>query len=796
MPAVNLNRIYMIRARERRPILNGVNVPDAAGAYQRAVQPALRAQLAISENDARIKQDDIHRKYQGIATGIRAFEGTIGGIVSIQSAMERARERDEADRLRHLMNAGKLHLLQNEEAIRNEEYGKTTDKDGQINHTGPYRKALDVCGSFKESEAYQAYEGLSDEGKRRFDDYWALETAGVLNRASEWQAEAQQKYSVRNINDSVKISEVKIRTMYDPADAAAFAATLPETIAVEKFAWRFARGLIDAAGEAKRDETDADREAWKDEERLLRDTFQMERLKHVANLYIASGDTTCLNELKAWGGEEFEGECILPPDDVTALQDDAKRQEVRALAGDAEGKREQKIEQDDVARAADAGAQFNNALKMADEALLERGVGAVGRAENAKAVLDAGIKAATAMASGISDPVRRQAFMTKVRESERKTLVRYADELRAQVVFGGLAQTDHEAARAQAGKMLEGMEESVRGPLMEKMDLAIATQEANDFIDEYVKTQPDPYFGGEVTPEQKAKAGQMLEEFRAMSPGRKKTIIGNQLFGAPGGGTSGGRSGATRQKEFTQADVSFLLSQGMPPVEIMDMMNQAREAIGMKSENYMKCLDLCKARMTFDDAVGNQAREYVASIYGAVNDAFGTTLGNYIQVGNDGIPLVDANGKPILTVDGSKKYKTSWLSSGTKLGAADRLFLEKYNAYDMRDQLTIVGDTLREAFAYGMQYVVSRKNGLVRKGETMNPAALRKEMADLFAEALVTSDAGTALSNEILEYNMDSARLAMAQYGIPQDRVEAAREEAIRSHVWRGAERTEEMEEE
>ncbi|MBR3583577.1 MAG: hypothetical protein IKO01_09095 [Kiritimatiellae bacterium] len=96
MPAVNLNRIYMLRARERRPILNGVNVPDAAGAYQRATMPAIRARLAISENDARIKQDDIHRKYQGIATGIRAFGNALDTTSRYMEQREREMERAQA----------------------------------------------------------------------------------------------------------------------------------------------------------------------------------------------------------------------------------------------------------------------------------------------------------------------------------------------------------------------------------------------------------------------------------------------------------------------------------------------------------------------------------------------------------------------------------------------------------------------------------------------------------------------------------------------------------------------------
>lgn len=793
MPAVNLNRIYMLRARERRPILNGVNVPDTAGAYQRATMPALRARLAISENDARLKQDDIHRKYQGIATGIRAFGNALDTTSRYMAEMERARDRQRATTLRDLFNDYELNMLKKRGEIANAERTRAAGGDGTYTTGGPLAAAIEAHNAWRESKQAD-YDALDEQGKKEFDFRMEKVRLELEANAAEKQAEQQQKHAAQSINDSVKTHEAKIRTLYDPSDAAGFSDALPEMLEAEKFAWRFARGLIDAAGNARpgREETDEDRAAWDVEQRRICDSVQLERLQHLANRYIETGDSTCLNELKAWGGEKVEGECVLPPDDVTALQDDAKRQKVRELAADAEDKRAQKIQQDDAEKAAAAGVQFNKSLEDANKAISGGGVDG---AKVAKAALDAGYDTATAMAAGITDAGRRQAFMAKVEDSHQKAVIHYADELRAQVAFGNLSQTDYEAARAQTENLLEDMGEAVRGPLLEKMDRAIATQEANAFLEEYMKTQPDPYFGGTVTPEQKLEGARMLEMLRNKPNGMTKTIICNQLFGATGGGTRGG-TGTGRVKDFTQADVSGLLAQGVPPIDVLDMMNQARGAGGMKGDAYMKGLDLCKARMTFNDAVGNQARDYVASIYGAVNEAFGTTLGNYIRVGNDGIPLVDANGKPILNGDGDKKYTTHLLKKGSLIGQSDVVMASYVGAADMHDRLTIIGDTLREAFAYGMQYVVSRKNGFVKRGEPMTPYAIRQELADLFRNELFTSDAGMALSNEFLEQNMDTARIHMAQYGIPRARVEAAREEAIQSHMWRGAVQPEKTEEE
>ena len=49
MPIVDYNRIYHVQSRERKPVLNPVNVPDAAGAFIRAGVP-VRAVDALVTN--------------------------------------------------------------------------------------------------------------------------------------------------------------------------------------------------------------------------------------------------------------------------------------------------------------------------------------------------------------------------------------------------------------------------------------------------------------------------------------------------------------------------------------------------------------------------------------------------------------------------------------------------------------------------------------------------------------------------------------------------------------------------
>lgn len=374
MPAVNLNRIYMLRARERRPILNGVNVPDAAGAYQRATMPALRARLAISENEARLKQDDIHRKYQGIATGIRALQGTINGIADIQNAMERARDRQRATALRDLFNDCERNMLEARKKFAEAERARFANPDGTYTTQGPLVEAIDSLKAWRESKN-DAYAALDDEGKKQFDARFEMKRLEIEAEAAEKQAEQQQKQAAQSIKDDADIQEQKIHTLFDPENAGKFAGVLPEYMQAKEFAFKFARRQIDAAGAELRPETDEDRAAWDVEQRRICDAVQLERLQHLANRYIETGDSTCLNELKAWGGEKVEGECVLPPDDVTALQDDAKRQKVREMASDAQEKwtarEERRMAEEDKAAMEGAKIGVLDALKAAGDAPLD-----------------------------------------------------------------------------------------------------------------------------------------------------------------------------------------------------------------------------------------------------------------------------------------------------------------------------------------------------------------------------------------------------------------------------------------
>lgn len=383
MPAVNLNRLYRPQARERRPVLGSVHVPDAAGAYQRAAMPALKAQMGIAEREGHIHQQEIAERYDATQGILRAVGGAMDAAGRIHDRMEAAREREEADRLRHLMNAGKLHLLQHEEAIRNEKYDKTTDKDGQTTHAGPYRKALDVCGSFKESDAYQAYEGLSEEGKRRFDDYWALETAGVLNRAAEWQSTAQQKHVLAGFADAAEAAAAEVASLQDIEDAqrkgeGGWVAATIKAVKAAELGGKFIEGYIDAAGNPVKDaEGNAiqippeDVARYNKGRRDLFDKFNMERLQFCAARYVETGNPLYLNELKAWGGDESAmADCILPPTEEVAFLSDSQRLAVRKLATKAEEQREEnetrRVEEED--KAAMDGAM----LRMKD---LEKAAG-------------------------------------------------------------------------------------------------------------------------------------------------------------------------------------------------------------------------------------------------------------------------------------------------------------------------------------------------------------------------------------------------------------------------------------
>ena len=60
MAIVDYNRIYNVRSRERRPVLNSVNIPDAAGAFIRAGVPAAGSALP----GLRARLDDANARYR------------------------------------------------------------------------------------------------------------------------------------------------------------------------------------------------------------------------------------------------------------------------------------------------------------------------------------------------------------------------------------------------------------------------------------------------------------------------------------------------------------------------------------------------------------------------------------------------------------------------------------------------------------------------------------------------------------------------------------------------------------
>lgn len=367
MPAVNLNRIYMLRAHGRRPILNGVNVPDAAGAYQRATMPALRTRLAISENDARIKQDDIHRKYQGIATGIRAFgnalDTTSRYMEQREREMERAQARQSASTRMEVENRYRQYMLDHAQEIYETPYGRETDGAGNLKITGPFSKALEVHNGFwdNDSKAAELRETLGEDDRARLEQEYTNWGFALQSDSAKKQSELNQQYMLKNWKDRGNTLKGEIANSLERGDVDAWKRSMMEYVEFAGEGAEIELGIRDLGGGLKRPPTEQQAATISDVKRATAETLAMERIEFLHRAYIMDGDADTLAEIQAWGAEK-------------ALSD-AGRLHARELAADAQEKwtarEERRMAEEDKAAMEGAKMGVLDALKAAGDAPLD-----------------------------------------------------------------------------------------------------------------------------------------------------------------------------------------------------------------------------------------------------------------------------------------------------------------------------------------------------------------------------------------------------------------------------------------
>ncbi len=341
MPTVDLNRLYKIRSRERTPVRASTSIPDAAGAYLRSVAPAHQAQLAISRQNAEIDLDRQRRRAQGIQTGLRSFE-------NVYDALSRARERQEETKARKYMTGYDQDFVAEIPNIYKEPRGQTANKDGSVTYTGPLTKALDVHKAIVEKRQAE-YDALGPQAKEKVDAFLLKRYGELQESAAKKQADLQQEDTAQTFANAADVARAAVDEYKDPTltgqgfDYTEWARHNDEATAKGLEFYDFKNGYIDAAGgKPDLDQLSAaQRTARETFERGLRDEMQTERLQHVQQLYVETGDERYLQELKAWGmtAEEYAAQdavtAILEPNETIAFKDDATRAKIRKMAHDA-----------------------------------------------------------------------------------------------------------------------------------------------------------------------------------------------------------------------------------------------------------------------------------------------------------------------------------------------------------------------------------------------------------------------------------------------------------------------------
>ena len=242
MPIVDYNRIYHVQSRERKPVLNPVNVPDAAGAFIRAGVPAAGAALP----GLRARLNDANARYRERVGRDRDRFRAIGDLIGVgkdvalayAGAVER---RDEAD-LNALQAAWQDHMNQGAEDAWRRPYKRGGENGAKPD--GPLVAIRELDAAFDESDAMN---GARPAVKQRFAEWRRRASQRYYLKAQDKQTEAADLFQKNAFAASLQAAKDEVTKYYDldgPNDERGlFAGAVDNVvrIATDKYAWEAAR---------------------------------------------------------------------------------------------------------------------------------------------------------------------------------------------------------------------------------------------------------------------------------------------------------------------------------------------------------------------------------------------------------------------------------------------------------------------------------------------------------------------------------------------------------------------------
>ena len=687
MPIVDYNRIYHVQSRERKPVLNPVNVPDAAGAFLRgavpaagAAMPGLKARLADADARYREKAGNERNRWQAVANLIGVGKDV---ALAYEGAVER---RDEAD-LNALQAAWQNHMNQGAEEAWRRPYKRGGEGDAKID--GPLVAIRELDAAFDGSDAMA---GARENVKQRFAEWRQRASKRYYLKAQDKQTEAADLFQKNAFAASLQAAKDEVKKYYDldgPNDEQGlFAGAVDNVvrIATDKFAWEAARaGQPIPEGELKRLKTS------------IMETETMSRVRYLCAVEAArdtpSGDT-----------------------------DSPEIAFVKSLVAD------DKVFSSDEDRLA-----VNGLIKAATDSRERNHAAAQGK------------------------------------------IAREADSIIDSIRFGDVTGADFQTAQDKVRELVQSLDPAPDGSgvklsggaakLLDDLDKAVADRELINFATEWNDAAWD------------FQKDDLTKRLRAMPEGRAKDAITKMLYG-------GATTGSTQQTTFGKSQASALLTHNqLNRHSARDVLEKAAAQLETDGDivKFREVFDMVRSYMRFSDSckdgTADHTDEYLSSIRGALEDAFGVKIGDFIKTDKDGNPVFDKDGNPVpAETDPDRKYRsTVGYREHFDYGRPNRSNEGATRIVDSAG-MKLANQTLQDSYSLATEFLTQRLNGFDGKGKkggtAITPESARSELVELFREVLARQ--GTSLDEHLLQTTILSMRDNYARLGVPQATLDIA----------------------
>lgn len=715
MPIVDYNRIYRVRSQERKPITNPVTGPDAAGAFLRGAVPAALAPM--HGLNARINAIRGETDARNRRDALR-LEGIASGIRAAGDAYQayiRAMERRDAAELDKLEAAYTSYMLSGSDAA----FSKPRKtEDGKVTD-GPGAAIRQLDKDFEETDAYKA-------ANRRVKDAFAprreARRAVYFAKGDRAQFEAARTEHAQAVKDRAESDDVAVSKNLDPYNYRAWKEMTEIAIESDQHRLRLETGKFDVDADGRE---------------IQRKPLTQEELRKLEDKRIEKRDAYILQRAAYYGNliAQDDGTLALTPHIEAVLEAIANN---TGLSGGGQ------VEDDGMP---DSDIAFANET--------------------------------------VTDPLIRQKIgeiLTNARQQRERNhsaaqgqIAREADSIIDSIRFGDVTGADFQTAQDKVRELVQSLDPAPDGSgvklsggaakLLDDLDKAVADRELINFATEWNDAAWD--FQKE----------DLEKRLRAMPEGRAKDAITKMLYG-------GATTGSTQQTTFGKSQASALLTHNqLNRHSARDVLEKAAAQLEADGDivKFREVFDMVRSYMRFSDSckdgTADHTDEYLSSIRGALEDAFGVKIGDFIKTDKNGNPVFDKDGNPVpAETDPDRKYRsTVGYREHFDYGRANRSNEGATRIVDSAG-MKLANQTLQDSYSLATEFLTQRLNGFDGKGKkggtAITPESARAELVELFREVLARQ--GTSLDEHLLQTTILSMRDNYARLDVPQATLDIA----------------------